>query len=75
MRGDDGTVSPYLLWTLMGWEIQSHQPSHPRPERAGATAEGDQGVYQRRFSQVFYARTTVTYGFGRTQIKAEMPEP
>jgi hypothetical protein len=28
----------------MGWEVQSVQPPHPRPERSGAIARGDDGT-------------------------------
>src|SRR5260370_29919435 len=42
-RGKGAFASfPDLL--KMGWEIPSFQPSHPRPERAGAIMAGHQGI-------------------------------
>lgn len=40
---DFNDQTPLVNFYPAGWEIQSHQPKHPRPENAGAIAAGDDG--------------------------------
>src|SRR5437899_2489219 len=44
MRGDDGTQFTFLRFQPYGWEVQSYQPQHPRPERAGTIMVGHPGI-------------------------------
>jgi hypothetical protein len=42
--GDAGTSAPYTFTRPAGFDAQSQQPPHPRPERAAATLTGDTGT-------------------------------
>jgi hypothetical protein len=44
MRGHEGTDATLIRFLPVGFEAVFTQPPHPRPERSGAVARGDEGI-------------------------------
>jgi hypothetical protein len=47
ITADDASLDPqqpYAAFFPLGFQVQDWQPPHPRPERAAATLEGDDGI-------------------------------
>src|SRR6516165_6526116 len=42
--GDPGIEGTYTAWINGGWPVQPVQPGHPRPERSGSIARGEDGI-------------------------------
>jgi hypothetical protein len=42
--GDQGTQAPFINWVNFNWYVPPFQPSHPKPERAGAVMPSEPGV-------------------------------
>lgn len=58
--GDQGTQSPFINWVNYNWHIPPFQPSHPRPERAGAIMPWEQGI---EAAYVFVPATPVIWAW------------
>jgi hypothetical protein len=68
IKGQSGFAF-FTPFVPMGWAVQPPQPPHPRPERAGAVARGDDGT---EAAYVFVAPVTVPWGH---ELTLQPPHP
>jgi hypothetical protein len=70
-RSDDGSA-PFVNFYPAGFEVQSVQPPHPRPERGGAIQPKDDGT---EAVYVFVGIITSPWGFDAQPIQPPHPRP
>ena len=70
-RGDDGSEQVLINFYPSGFDLQSYQPQHLRPERSGALARGDDGFYLPALVSV----PITGYGFDLQNWQPPHPRP